>query len=399
MPVDAWYEWQATKDGKKPFAFARIDRPTMASAGLWESWLTPGTEKMLQMFDIITTAANSIAGSVHDRMPVVVSQEAWPVWLGEAGGEALSILRSALKGDIDMWPVSPAVNSPRNNGPELLNRYRMAGKEKGPNMKLKKTQEPFDPPFALTPCPRVGDLFATFIEQYARAVCNRMLPALEITADEKADLAIFDQQYQSASFVDDVHSWPDGEFSNRHDIGVTVLGYAQMERHNLIRHMLGLGFAGLFHVFERQVLEVLRRLDCQRNGAVLSGWDDKGRMSFDDYKGLLSRGGYPIPADIETVLDRVRLIGNAMKHGSPDSIVRLHKRYPKLFWEAYRVNKNETPTLEFLDLTRDMLLEDAKKIAEYWRNFPHEAFTYDIRVSASAHQSEIVRHHMDEGEV
>lgn len=255
----------------------------------------------------------------------------------------------------------------------------MAGKEKGPNMKLKITQEPFDPPFALTSCPRVGDLFATFIEQYARAVCNRMLPALEITEDEKVGLAIFDQQNQSASFVDDAHSWPDGGFSNRHDIGVSLLEYAQMERHNLIQHMLGLGFAGLFHVFERQVLEVLRRLNYQRNRAVLSGGDDKGRMLFEDYKGLLSRGGYPIPADIEAVLDRVRLIGNAMKHGSPDSIVRLHKRYPRLFWEGYRVKKNETPTLEFLEITRDMLLEDAKKIAEYWRNFPHEAVTYDTR--------------------
>lgn len=122
VPVDAWYEWQATKDGKKPFAFARIDRTTMAFAGLWESWLTPGTGKVLRTFTIITTAANSLAGSVHDRMPVVVSQEAWPVWLGEAGGEALSVLRSALEGDMDMWPVSPAVNSPRNNGPELLER-------------------------------------------------------------------------------------------------------------------------------------------------------------------------------------------------------------------------------------------------------------------------------------
>ncbi len=45
VPVDAWYEWQVTPNGKRPFAFARTDRTTMAFASVWESWVTPGTGK------------------------------------------------------------------------------------------------------------------------------------------------------------------------------------------------------------------------------------------------------------------------------------------------------------------------------------------------------------------
>ncbi|MBS3025608.1 SOS response-associated peptidase [Acidiphilium multivorum] len=120
VPVDAWYEWQVTPDGKRPFAFARTDRATMAFAGIWESWVTPGTAKVLRTFAIITTAANATAAPVHDRMPVIIRQEDWPIWLGEAAGESAGLLYPPSDESIEAWPVGQAVNSPRNNGPDLL---------------------------------------------------------------------------------------------------------------------------------------------------------------------------------------------------------------------------------------------------------------------------------------
>ena len=120
VPVDAWYEWQVTPEGKQPFAFARPDRETMACAGLWESWVTPGTAKVLRTFAIITTTANAAAAPVHDRMPVIVQREDWPIWLGEEAGDAAELFHPAPAGLVETWPVGRAVNSPRNNGPELL---------------------------------------------------------------------------------------------------------------------------------------------------------------------------------------------------------------------------------------------------------------------------------------
>ncbi|EGO93246.1 hypothetical protein APM_3554 (plasmid) [Acidiphilium sp. PM] len=120
VPVDAWYEWQVTPNGKRPFAFARTDRTTMAFAGLWESWNTPGTGKVLRTFTIITTSANAMAAPVHDRMPVILDADDWPLWLGERTGEPAALLRPAPDMMIEAWPVGRSVNSPQNNGPELL---------------------------------------------------------------------------------------------------------------------------------------------------------------------------------------------------------------------------------------------------------------------------------------
>ncbi|UNC16602.1 SOS response-associated peptidase (plasmid) [Acidiphilium multivorum] len=120
VPVDAWYEWQVTPDGKRPFAFARTDRATMAFAGIWESWVTPGTGKVLRTFTVITTSANAMAAPVHNRMPVIIQREDWPIWLGEVAGHATDLLHP-LPDELTLaWPVGLAVNSPRNNGPELL---------------------------------------------------------------------------------------------------------------------------------------------------------------------------------------------------------------------------------------------------------------------------------------
>lgn len=120
VPVDAWYEWQVTPTGRQPFAFARPDRETTAFAGLWESWVTPGTAKLLRTFTIITTSANATAAPVHERMPVIIDRGDWPIWLGETAGEPAALLRPAPDELIETWPVGPQVNSPRINGPELL---------------------------------------------------------------------------------------------------------------------------------------------------------------------------------------------------------------------------------------------------------------------------------------
>jgi putative SOS response-associated peptidase YedK len=59
---------------------------------------------------------------MHDRMPVKLEREAWPVWLGEAPGEPPALPRPAEEGVVKLWPVSRAVNSVRNNGAGLLDR-------------------------------------------------------------------------------------------------------------------------------------------------------------------------------------------------------------------------------------------------------------------------------------
>jgi putative SOS response-associated peptidase YedK len=118
--VDAWYEWKPEGKVKQPYAFAAHDRIPLALAGLWESWRADGTGKILRTFTILTTKPNKLAASVHDRMPVVIPPASWALWLGEQVGDPNALLRPVPDDVLEIWPVSRAVGTPQNNGPDLL---------------------------------------------------------------------------------------------------------------------------------------------------------------------------------------------------------------------------------------------------------------------------------------
>ena len=118
VPADAFYEWQATPDGKRPHAIARADDAMIAFAGLWESWRAPGDE-VLRSFTILTTAANDALRPLHARMPVLIEPADWPLWLGETAGEPAALLRPSAAA-LRIWPVCTRVNNMRNDGPDLL---------------------------------------------------------------------------------------------------------------------------------------------------------------------------------------------------------------------------------------------------------------------------------------
>jgi putative SOS response-associated peptidase YedK len=52
-------------------------------------------------------------------MPVILEENDWPAWLGEAPGDPAALLRPSNVA-LRVWPVSTRVNSVRNNGPELI---------------------------------------------------------------------------------------------------------------------------------------------------------------------------------------------------------------------------------------------------------------------------------------
>jgi putative SOS response-associated peptidase YedK len=82
VPLDSFYEWKKTPTGKQPYAIGLAGGRLMAMAGLWETWRSPEGER-IRSFTIATTKPNALCAELHDRMPVVLQPEAWPVWLGE----------------------------------------------------------------------------------------------------------------------------------------------------------------------------------------------------------------------------------------------------------------------------------------------------------------------------
>ena len=119
VAVDGWYEWKREAGGKTPHALARSDgRPTVLG-GIWECWRSPIGDRLFTLA-IVTTPATEELAAIHARMPLVLEPDAWPLWLGEAEGEASTLLHPAEPGRITAWRVGRAVGSPRNDGPHLL---------------------------------------------------------------------------------------------------------------------------------------------------------------------------------------------------------------------------------------------------------------------------------------
>jgi putative SOS response-associated peptidase YedK len=119
VPAPAYYEWRDDPDGKTPFAVARVDGDPVVFAGIWESWHSPDGEA-LHTFSTITTDANRQLASIQDRMPVIIEEVDWPLWLGEIEGDVPALLRAVPEDVLRVWPVDKRVGNVRNDGPELL---------------------------------------------------------------------------------------------------------------------------------------------------------------------------------------------------------------------------------------------------------------------------------------
>lgn len=120
VPASGFYEWQKTADGKVPHWIRRADGEALTFAGLWEVW-TPQDSEPVHSFCILTTTPNGVMSPIHDRMPVILEGDEREAWLDPAATAAdLQPLMRPWEGELRAHPVSTRVNSPRNDGPELI---------------------------------------------------------------------------------------------------------------------------------------------------------------------------------------------------------------------------------------------------------------------------------------
>ena len=70
-----------------------------------------------------STVANSLIEPIHDRMPVILPPDLYSDWMNPANqdiGELKEYLLPYDPGLMKAYPVSPLVNSVKNQGPELI---------------------------------------------------------------------------------------------------------------------------------------------------------------------------------------------------------------------------------------------------------------------------------------
>lgn len=110
VPASAFFEWRAVTGDKKKqkFRFSRGNGHPLALAGLWECWKRPETNEVTESYTVITTPANAFMLPVHDRMPVVLADRDWTVWLDPEATNPL-LLQSMLQPCPDDWLVCSPV--------------------------------------------------------------------------------------------------------------------------------------------------------------------------------------------------------------------------------------------------------------------------------------------------
>ena len=132
LPADGYYEWQTVseqgKQRKQPYFIYPKDGGALAFAGIYELWrdeALPADHEHAWLWTaaIITTQATDDVGQIHDRMPMVIAPDHWADWLNPDNsepGQLQATMLPAMAGGLTSHPVSMAVNSVRNNGPELI---------------------------------------------------------------------------------------------------------------------------------------------------------------------------------------------------------------------------------------------------------------------------------------
>jgi len=122
IPASGFFEWSKAGDSKQPWYITLQDGAPMGFAGLWESWQTPQGDS-LETFCILTTAANSLMATIHERMPVILPLEEYGVWLSRDQNimENLTRLFAPCSADsLTAVKVSTFVNSAAHESPECI---------------------------------------------------------------------------------------------------------------------------------------------------------------------------------------------------------------------------------------------------------------------------------------
>ena len=112
VPCDGFFEFTGEQGSKQPWLFRPKDGRLMAFAGIWDSWTGPKELPLVPLlsFSIATCAPNATVAPIHNRMPVLLTEEwEWDAWLatGPMPDEMRQMLLApALDDLLEAFPVS-----------------------------------------------------------------------------------------------------------------------------------------------------------------------------------------------------------------------------------------------------------------------------------------------------
>jgi len=78
--ASGFYEWRREGKRKVPRWFKLKTGESFVFAGLWDSWKQPDAST-LRTYTIITTEPNAMLLPIHNRMPVMLNDDAALAWM------------------------------------------------------------------------------------------------------------------------------------------------------------------------------------------------------------------------------------------------------------------------------------------------------------------------------
>jgi putative SOS response-associated peptidase YedK len=120
--ADGFYEWQRQDKIKIPYYIHLKSKKPMAFAGLYNNWRSPEGEEICSS-TIVTTGANELVMPLHDRMPVILHENDFRLWLNPNEHDKdllLPMLKPFPSEELEEYRVTTRVNSVKNNQPDNI---------------------------------------------------------------------------------------------------------------------------------------------------------------------------------------------------------------------------------------------------------------------------------------
>ena len=74
----------------------------------------------------IRDSANTVMEPIHDRMPVIISQENWKDWLAEPVDKIEGMVAAYPDAEMQAWPVSRRVSKTVDDDRGLIEQLRLS---------------------------------------------------------------------------------------------------------------------------------------------------------------------------------------------------------------------------------------------------------------------------------
>lgn len=124
IPADSFVEWKKADKLRLPFLFAMKSGDPFGIGGIWQHWRSPDGAIEMDTFAVVTVEPNEIVHDLtgHDRMPLLIQSKDYERWLlgGNIEQPPVDLLRPFDSHKMKAWRVGTAINSVRNNDPELI---------------------------------------------------------------------------------------------------------------------------------------------------------------------------------------------------------------------------------------------------------------------------------------